>query len=106
MSPTATVLSLFSPLSLTVALPAFSSTFTTVASAKDPLLATLTLSPALNSALTDGLASGVGLTAGVGAWPFVFAFAEPLVFELLSVVAGSQAVKASDKSITAKILVV
>jgi hypothetical protein len=56
--------------------------------------------------LTDGLGCGVVLAAGVGAWLFVFAFAGPVAFALLSVVADSQAVRASDRSITAKIFLV
>src|SRR2546425_4939701 len=103
-SPIATVFSLPSLLSLTIAFPAFSSTLTTVASASAPLIDTFTASPALSCAAADGLGSGVEAGAGVDtAWfigfvlLFAFEFSGPL---------DSQAVKTSDRSVTARIFFV
>jgi hypothetical protein len=83
---------------LTVALPAFSSTLTMVASVEAPFNVTFTLSPAFNSTFAAGLASGSGvLAAGVLAG----VFAGLAAFEL-SVVFGSQAVIANDNSAIAR----
>src|SRR5436853_7912277 len=91
--------------SLTIAFPDFSSTLTTMASASDPLIDTFTAWPALSCAAADGLGSGVG-EAGAGVetdWfigfvlLFAFEFSGPL---------DSQAVKASDRSVTARIFFV
>src|SRR5438105_11656317 len=104
-SPIGTVFSFPSVLSLTTTFPAFSSTLTTVASASDPFIVTFTASPALSCAAADGLGSGVG-EAGAGvetAWfiglvlLFAFEFSGPL---------DSQAVKAIDRSVTARIFFV
>jgi hypothetical protein len=84
---------------LTVTLPDFSSTLTTVASVADPLIVILTLSPALTCGLTDALGSGEAETgAGDDAAGLALLFA----FALVSVLAGSQAAIVSDRSITAK----
>src|SRR5436853_4173056 len=104
-SPIGTVFSFPSVLSLTTTFPAFSSTLTTVASASDPFIVTFTASPALSCAAADGLGSGVG-EAGAGvetAWfiglvlLFAFEFSGPL---------DSQAVRAIDRSVTARIFFV
>src|SRR2546430_16814351 len=92
-------------LSLTIAFPDFSSTLTTMPSANDPLIDTFTASPALSCAAADGPGSGVG-EAGAGVetvWfiGFVLLFA----FELSGPL-DSQAVKASDRSVTARIFFV
>src|SRR5258708_2965413 len=93
----ATVFSSFWPSTLTVTLPDFSSTLTTVASVAAPLMLILTLSPAFNCGLADGLGSGE-TGAGVDAAGLALLFA----FELFSVPTGSQAERVSDRSITAK----
>ncbi len=100
MSAMATVFASFSPWTLTVILPSFSSTLTTVASTGDPLTMIFTLSPALICGLSAALGSGEGATgAGVDV---AGGFALLFEFELFSVVAGSQAASVSDRSITAK----
>src|SRR5436853_7669545 len=104
-SPRANDFSFPSLFSLTITFPAFSSTLTTVASASAPLTDTFTASPALSCADDDGLGSGVG-EAGAGvetAWfiafvlLFAFEFSGPL---------DSQAVRAIDRSVTARIFFV
>src|SRR5258708_6779669 len=93
----ATFFSSFWPSTLTVTLPDFSSTLTTVASVAAPLIVILTLSPALTCALVDALGSGE-TGAGVDAAGLALLFA----FELLSVPAGSQAAIVSDRINTTK----
>src|SRR5205814_7668859 len=93
-----------SPLdNLTVTLPSFSSTLTTVASLDDPLDFTFTLSPALNCDVPGVLVAGVACSF---APVFGLAVAPGLVFRLALVLSGveleSQAAKASAKTTTAK----
>src|SRR5436309_15866198 len=91
--------------SLTIAFPDFSSTLTTMASANDPLIDTFTASPALSCAAADGLGSAVG-EAGAGVETVWFiGFALLFAFELSGPL-DSQAVKASDRSVTARIFFV
>src|SRR5437867_4848045 len=107
----ATVFSPLWPSILTVTLPAFSSTLSTVAAADAPLIATLTLSPALSDDVADGLTSGVGAEvageacSSVGAG-LLLVFVLVFAFELLSVEPESQAANATDKSTTAKIFLI
>src|SRR5947207_2171977 len=75
----------------------------TVASLVTPLMFTFTLSPALSSALAEGLACGAGVAGGVAARLLVLA---PALVLALSVLADSQAVRASESRSTAHILVV
>src|SRR5258708_37932478 len=99
MSAMATFFSSFWPSTLTVTLPDFSSTLTTVASVAAPLIVTLTLSPVLTCDCTDALDSGdAEIGAGVDAAGLALLFA----FELFSVLPESQAERVSDRSITAK----
>src|SRR6266705_6767695 len=100
-----------SPLdNLTVTLPSFSSTLTTVASLDDPLDFTFTLSPALNCAVLDVPVAGAGVACSF-APVFGLAVAGWSTFRLaLLVLSGveleSQAARASARSTTAKSFVV
>src|SRR5258705_13091068 len=100
----ATVFSSFWPAILTVTLPAFSSTLTTVASVDEPLVVTFTLSPALNCSDAAGLAAGDAGAAGVAGVGVAAAGLLSLVLFAFSVL-DSHAVKASASNAIAKIFI-
>src|SRR5205085_6248093 len=101
----ATVFSSFWPAILTVTLPAFSSTLTTVASVAEPLMVTFTLSPALICIEATGLVAGDAVAAGVAAAGVAALGLFSLLLLVFSVL-DSHAVKASASKAMAKIFIV
>ena len=103
MSDRFTVRSFVSPCTLIVALAAFSSIATIVASTTDPLIVTLTLSPVFNAAAADAgtVASGEGLGTGVAV-----DCATGLGAGFVTSAAGSQAEIRTHKASTARSFVV